>query len=240
MPNSKKEKVKKIIAVLKFALLIILIIGIPLYLGIFQREAIAQFTSVEEFEHALESYKGWGYSIIIFCQVLQIVISILPSQWIQISGAYVYGFLITAVLSIIGTIVGSILAYYIAKALGKDAITLFMSEEKINNFLEKLNSKKAMIFVAVIYFIPGLPKDLCNYAAGISNMNFKMFLVVSMVARTPAMMMSILVGNQFGEGNYGAVIIISVIMIILFGLGAIFRKKVFAFVDIAYDKLSGN
>ena len=131
---------------------------------------------------------------------------------------------------------GSVITYYIAKKLGRDAMYLFFKEEQIENLIKMLNSKKAMIIIFLIYLIPGVPKDLCNYAAGLSNMKFKPFLLVSILGRTPGMMGSIIIGRQLYTHSYTSAIIIGVAASICFVLGIIYRNKVNGFLDNMYDK----
>ena len=61
---------------------------------------------------------------------------------------------------------------------------LIFGEEKIKSMLETLNSKKAVVLVFLIFLIPGVPKDLCNYVAGLSEMKLKPFLIVSLIGRS--------------------------------------------------------
>lgn len=116
-------------------------------------------------------------------------------------------------------------------------LCIWFSVKKINEFIHKLNSKKAIVVVFLIFLIPGVPKDLCNYAAGISAMKLKPFLVVSLVGRSPGMMGSLLVGRQIEAGNYTGAIIIAVIAVILFIIGIIMRKRLTGWLDKVYDKL---
>lgn len=99
-----------------------------------------------------------------------------------------YGFWLGYLYSLIGAFLGSVLTYYIAKILGHDAMHLTFGEEKIKSMLETLNSKKAVVLVFLIFLIPGVPKDLCNYVAGLSEMKLKPFLIVSLIGRSPGMM----------------------------------------------------
>ena len=114
---------------------------------------------------------------------------------------------------------------------------ILFGERKVMEMLDKLNSKRGMLAVFVIFLIPGIPKDLCTYAAGISKMKLKPFLIISLIARSPGMMCSIAIGRQIMHGNYHSSIIIAVIVVILFIIGIIFREKVFKLFDTVYDKL---
>ncbi|MEG0157221.1 MAG: VTT domain-containing protein, partial [Anaerovoracaceae bacterium] len=181
------KKVKLFTTILKFALLIGILIGLPLYIYFFKHDWITNMSSLENVRHFFEQYKQESIPIYIVAQVIQIVICIIPGQWLQLASGFMHGFWLGYLLSIIGAIIGTVLTYYLAKLLGRDAMHLIFGEKKVNDFMEKLNSKKALIIVFLIFLIPGVPKDLCNYAAGLSDMKLKTFLLVSLVGRSPGM-----------------------------------------------------
>ena len=175
--------------------------------------------------------------IYIGSQILQIVICIIPGQWLQFAAGYMYGFWLGYLYSLIGAFLGSVLTYYIAKILGHDAMHLIFGEEKIKSMLETLNSKKAVVLVFLIFLIPGVPKDLCNYVAGLSEMKLKPFLIVSLIGRSPGMMGSLLIGRQIYTGGYVSAAVIAAVAVVLFVLGLIFRKKITVFLDKCYERL---
>ncbi len=241
MTLNQKDKLKKrfkiFSAVFKLLLLLTIIIGVPAYIFFFDHEVIDRFSSIEDIEAFFNEYKTQSVLIYLGLQILQIIICVIPGQGLQFVAGYMYGFWLGYLYSLIGACIGSIITYYIARILGHDAMVLFFGEERVNKNLETMNSKKAVILVFIIFLIPGVPKDLMNYIAGISEMKLKPFLVVSLIGRSPAMMGSLLVGRQVEVGNYTAAIIIAVIAVILFLLGIILRKKITVYMDKAYDKL---
>lgn len=236
----KSRQLKKTAAVIKLIILLILLIGIPLYLWLFQYDTVQKFSdlgTIKEFFHAYKAESVFAY---IGVQILQIIISFLPGQQIQFAAGFLFGFWLGYLYSIIGAAIGTVITYYLAKSLGHDAVHIFFGEEKINRFLHKLNSKKGYIIIMLIYLIPGVPKDLCCYAAGLSEIKLKLFLVLSLVGRTPGMMGSLLIGMQAGKGDYISVIIISAIFIALFILGVIYRKKLEHWLEKLHDKFTSK
>ncbi len=232
-----RRRVKIINTIVKFALLLIILIGIPLYIWFFHHEIIEQFDSMEDVNAMLQEYKGYSILVYLLAQIIQIIVCVIPGQMLQFAAGYTFGFWFGLVLSWIGAAIGAVISYYLAKLLGQGLLYLIFDEEQMDSFIEKLNSKKAIIAVFVIYLIPGLPKDACSYAAGISNMKLKPFLIVSLIGRTPAMAGSLLIGNQVGVGAYTPAIIIGAAAVILFILGAIFHKKITDLLNRAYDRL---
>ena len=195
------------------------------------------FSNMENVNALFENYKAKSVFIYIGAQILQIVICIIPGQWLQFAAGYMYGFWLGDLYSLIGAFLGSVLTYYIAKILGHDAMHLIFGEEKIKSMLETLNSKKAVVLVFLIFLIPGVPKDLCNYVAGLSEMKLKPFLIVSLIGRSPGMMGSLLIGRQIYTGGYVSAAVIAAVAVVLFVLGLIFRKKIMVFLDKCYERL---
>lgn len=235
--DTVRRRAKIITTVLKFAVLLLIVAGIPLYVYFCRPEIIEYMSSLDNINALFEEYKGYSILIYIVAQVIQIVICVIPGQMLQFAAGYAFGFWLGLLFSLIGAAIGAIVAYYLAKLLGQGILYLIFDEDQMENFIEKLNSKKAIIAVLVIYLIPGLPKDACAYAAGISNMRLKAFLVVSLIGRTSAMAGSLLIGNQISTGAYTIAIIIGAAAVLLFLSGIIFRGKIINILNKAYDKL---
>ncbi|MBR0127358.1 MAG: TVP38/TMEM64 family protein [Firmicutes bacterium] len=236
--RQKRQKTyKKITSILKLALLIAIIVAIPLYIYFFHHDLIEDFSSIRDVENWLLQYKAKSALIYIGAQIMQIIICIVPGQALQVAAGYLYGFWLAFALSMIGAFLGSVAVFYIAQFLGQDAVHFLFGERKITEMLDKLNSKKGMVLVFIIFLIPGIPKDLCTYAAGISNMHIRPFLILSLIGRAPGMMCSIAIGKQLMQGNYHYAIIIAAIVVVIFIIGFIFKNKIFDLVDKAYDKL---
>ena len=51
-------------------------------------------------------------------------------------------------------------------------------------------------------FIPGTPKDLLSYFAGLTDIKLGRWLVISTIARLPSVITSTIGGNAVGEQNY--------------------------------------
>lgn len=239
--KQKKDKLRKkfktFSAIFKLMLLLIILVGLPLYIYFFQHDIIEQFSSLDQVEAFFNEYKTKSIFIYIAFQVIQIIICVIPGQALQFTAGYMYGFWMGYLWSFVGALIGTVATYYIAKVLGHDAMHLIFGEERIKSMLKTFNSKRAMILIFLFYLIPGLPKDLCSYVAGLSEMKLKPFLIISLVGRTPAMMGSLLIGKLVNTGGYTGAIIIAVIAVILFVVGVVLRKRIMGWIDTAYDKL---
>mgnify|MGYP003362112664 FL=1 len=228
-----------IASVLKLAALAVILVAVPCYIYFFHHDLLESMSDLRNVELWLLQYKKQSALVYIGAQIIQIIVCVIPGQALQIAAGYLYGFWIGYGLSILGAFLGSVLVFYLARLLGYDAMHILFGERKITEMLAKINSKKGMMIVFIIFLIPGIPKDLCTYAAGLSEMHIKPFLILSLIGRTPGMMCSLAIGRQVMNGHYTSAIVIAVIVVICFILGLIFRDRVFKFFDKAYDKLIG-
>lgn len=228
---------EKFKAILKLTILIVILIGIPVYIWIFHSDIISDFSNIEKLESYFKAHKGISIFIYILAQALQIIICFIPGQWLQIAASYLYGFWLGVLFSVIGAVIGSFFAYHIARILGRDAVHMIFGEEKIAKMVERMNTKQADIIVFFIFLIPGIPKDLCAYAAGISEFKLRPFLIISTLGRLPAVMGSLFIGQSLANGEYTSAIIVAIIAIVLFVLGIVFHKRLSLFIDKFYKKI---
>ncbi len=222
---------RKIIAMLKLILLVLIVAGIPAFLylkygsGIFSRD-----TAYQVIDYLRQNSKT-AFLLIIGLQIIQVVVCILPGQPIQFAASYMFGIGIGYLLSVIGAVIGTTISFFLAKALGSEAMHIIFGEEKVRDYQRRLNSGRGLLMAFLIYLIPGVPKDLVSYAAGISEMRFRPFVIAATVGRSPAMLGSLLVGHFFGKKNYPAMIIITVIVVLLIIVCFIRRNKLIEFLD---------
>ena len=210
MKNSKRS-----IAVIKILLLAVIVIGIPVYLYFSYGSELFSSDVLYRLEDYLNLHRSESALILIGLQIVQVIICILPGQPIQFASSYMFGILGGFLLSITGALIGVTISFYIAKFLGKDFLEIVFDADKIENYRRKLNSGKGLLIVLLIYLLPGVPKDLVSYAAGISDMRFRPFLLVSTIGRSPGMLGSLLLGHFFSERNYTAIAVLAVITVII-------------------------
>ncbi|MDR1246706.1 MAG: VTT domain-containing protein [Clostridiales Family XIII bacterium] len=230
---------KTILAIAKFLLLIFIVVGIPLLIYFRHPEILEEFKSIESVNALIENRGGMLLPLFAALQAFQVVVSVIPAQAVQIASGYAYNFWIAYAVCVIGLCVGTVLTYFIAKLLGRDAMRLIFGKERIGRFVDKLNSKKAYILIFIIFLIPGIPKDLFAYAAGISQMNALAFFLISVVARTPAVMASVMFGGMLRSGSYVGMIILGVVIIALCILGLKFHNKLADAANRFYERTVG-
>ena len=234
---SSKKKVA--IAILKLIFLILIVVLIPLYLYFYQQDFLMRFRDFNDIVSSLERYKLQSIPIYIILQIAQIVISVLPGQFFQLAAGYLYTFWPALLFSCIGAFLGTTITFWLAKGLGSDFVHIFFEKDKTEDYVKRLNSKKAYTIVFLLYAIPGIPKDVVSYAAGLSEMKYKPFIILSTIGRLPGMMGSIIIGSMWHKEEYVGMIILAIIAVVAFCACIIYRKKLHELLDKVYDKLNG-
>ncbi|MCL6591524.1 MAG: VTT domain-containing protein [Firmicutes bacterium] len=214
---------KKILITLNI-FLILLFLALVTYLAIIYAPGITKLISKrEQFRELLASYHSVSILVYIFFQVLQVVIAVIPGEVVQLAGGYVYGTFFGTVYSLAGILLGAVTAFYIARLLGYSLIKKVMPGERLDKLRTMINSPKSEITIFLLFLIPGIPKDMLVYIAGLTPVKPGVFFIIFIIARFPGILGAAFIGAKVQEQNYLPVVIVSVIACILFVIG--FLKK---------------
>ena len=156
----------------------------------------------EKFKTFIDSY-GWeGRFVALGIQMLQVVISLIPGEVVEIGLGYAFGAVEGTFLCMLGVALASSIIFLLVKRLGIRMVELFISREKIDQ-LRFINSEtKLKRTVFILFFIPGTPKDLFTYFVGLTRIKLHEFLCITMIARIPSIISSTIGGNMLQEQSY--------------------------------------
>lgn len=149
--------------------------------------------------------------IFLLLQFLQIVIFLIPGEFIEIAAGISFGWFWGFVLCELGIFIASSFIYLISKKLGKPIIKQFVGKHQFEK-LEKFNdSSKRDKIIFLIFFIPALPKDLLTYVACFFDISYRKLMVIICVARIPSIITSTIAGNYLINKQYLVAIIIFIV-----------------------------
>ena len=120
----------------------------------------------------------------------------------------------------IGLLLGSWLAFSLARIFEKVAVEKFVSEETRNKF-DYLIEHQGVILSFILFLIPGFPKDALCYILGLTPMHLGIFLIISTIGRIPGTLMATLQGAKAFDHQYKFFLIllgISTLVILVFGI----------------------
>jgi uncharacterized membrane protein YdjX (TVP38/TMEM64 family) len=176
------------------------------------------FHDRHQLKKVIKSFGPYSPLAFIFFQVIQVVVAPIPGEVIEFLGGYVFGVWGGMVYSMIGLILGSGLAFSIARIFGKQVIERFVSPELRKKF-DYLIGHEGVVLSFLLFLIPGFPKDTLCYILGLTAMHWGIFLIISTIGRIPGTLMAILQGAKVFEHQYTLFLIllsISALMILAF------------------------
>jgi uncharacterized membrane protein YdjX (TVP38/TMEM64 family) len=200
----------------------IIIGGLPvLYvLGIFEF-----FMDKNRLLSIIEHDRGYAIFIFIGLQIVQVLVAILPGEVTGFVGGIVFGPFWGVVLSTVGLSLGSLIAFNLARGIGRPLVDILVSKETIRRY-DYVMKRKGVFLAFLMFLIPGFPKDILCYILGLGHMRQIDFLVVSTSGRLLGTTLLTVGGSFLREGRYHALFLIVGIGIGFILIALIYREKV--------------
>ena len=169
------------------------------------------FATAKNFQLMIESYGKWGWIVAFGIQVLQVVVSPIPGEVVEVGMGLCFGWFWGTVICMVGGALAAWLIMLFVRKFGVKFVELFVSTEKINELRFINNEKKLKRTAFLLYLIPGTPKDPLIFFFGLTKINIWDFVWIQMVARIPSIVTSAVAGEMATNQNWlGAVIIFAV------------------------------
>ncbi|MEI6563720.1 MAG: VTT domain-containing protein [bacterium] len=185
-------------------------------------------SNADKFGEYLASFGIWGAAVFVLIQAVQVVVAPIPGELTQFAGGFIYGTLPGTVFSILGILAGSVIVFGLGRLFGLPLIKVLIPEKAFTKFGFLLNHPKTELAILILFLIPGSPKDILTYLAGLTPVKPLRFFVASMVARFPGILLSSYIGAHVEEKAYGPVIAASVIALGLFVAGVLMQDRLVA------------
>ena len=221
MKRNNKVKILKIF-------LLITIISLMTGMIIYIFPVIKDISTIEgqvAFRDKVQNTGIYGMLSLLGLQVAQIFLVILPGEPIEILAGMCYGAIGGAIFIMVSVFIISTIIFLLVKKFGRKFVYNFCEKKEVGKILKnKLfkNPKKVEWVMFIMFFIPGLPKDILVYIAGLLPVKPSRFLIISTLARFPSVISSTLAGANLIMGNwkiglilYAAIFVTVVIMIYL-------------------------
>lgn len=216
------QKRRRLINLSSVAALIFILILITVLFG---DTLIDMVKDPDDFRERTDNMGILGRLLFVLLTALQVVLAVLPGQIFTLAGGYCFGVLWGTILTMVGTLIGSAIAFLLSRFLGLRAVTSFYPEEKLQNLSFLRESKKQDLFTLIVFLIPGIPKDMVTYFMGLTQMKLPKFLILSMLGRFPAILITVLGGAAIQTQNIALIIVSIALIAILLLIGSCFYGK---------------
>lgn len=155
----------------------------------------------QEFKKVISSFGAYAPLAYILLQVLQVVIAPIPGGAIEFLGGVLFGVKAGFIYSMIGLLIGSWIAFSLARIFEKIAVEKFVSEQTRKKF-DYLVEHEGVILSFILFLLPGFPKDALCYILGLTPMHLGIFLIISTIGRIPGTLIATLQGAKAFDHQY--------------------------------------
>mgnify|MGYP006278197001 CR=1 FL=1 len=210
------------------ALILFLVASFALFFLIQQTFHFSYDAKSEEFEEFLVSWGPLAPLLYILITALAVVISPIPALPIYFVAAFLWNPFLATVFTVIGNVIGAVIAFLIARMIGKDFISkIFRRDVTICRNCTDAQVAGALL---VARFFPIFHFDIISYAAGLTHISLRLFTIVTTIGIIPKIFLVIYMGNSFFVGKYIMSLIALILVILLFLLPYLLDKyNVFGF-----------
>lgn len=196
--------------------------GVGFYIGI----PMIQFVKTPAlFQRWVDSYGIWGRVLFVGMVFLQVIVALIPGEPLEIAAGYAFGAAEGFILAMTGILLGSWVVFSIVRWFGPRMVEVFFPAREVQRLHFLRNPKKTFILAFILMMVPGTPKDLLSYCAGLTPLTIKQWLGIVAAARIPSVLTSVVTGAAAGEKNYvlAVAVLIFTAAVSLWGL-AYYRK----------------
>lgn len=219
--DPKQLKKKRIIAVVSIAIvfLVFLVIAVLLW-----KPLANALRNKEQFRETINNTGFWKYPLMIGVIALQVIIALIPGEPFEIIAGYIFGGFWGTILCLTGLALGSLVIIAAVKKYGMRLVTLFVRKEQMENLRVFKDSRKRDITIFLLFLIPGTPKDVLTYLAGLAPINIWKYLLLTTLARIPSVLTSTMGGKMLAASKFKWAIIIFGATMVLTGISYLIYK----------------
>lgn len=177
-----------------------------------------------EIRHFVEGWGMLGPVVFILAQVVQVLIAVIPAGPLTLAGVVAFGFWGGFAFSLVGAMLGSMMAFGIGRRWGEPVVVRLVGEKNLECCAEKLRGGEGrVIFVAMLLPIPAGGDVVCALA-GLSTISLKRFFLLVLAGRLPSTAANALLVSGLISG-LTRLLTVGIIVLVLLGFTWIQHRR---------------
>ncbi|TVQ29084.1 MAG: TVP38/TMEM64 family protein [Spirochaetaceae bacterium] len=151
------------------------------------------FSSREELRAFVGRFDPYGPIAFFLLQMLQVIVAPIPGNITALAGGALFGLWPGFFLSSAALVVGSCIAFAMARYYGRPLVERFVPAPVVDKYLDSV-ADKHFVTLFMMFLLPFFPDDALCFISGLSKLRFRAFLLFVLIGRPPGMFVSNLVG----------------------------------------------
>ena len=215
----REKKLFRILTALALAAVLALtaLVSVPLVRHISRPEAFRQW---------VEDHGVWGGVAYVLMVAFQVVVALVPGEPFEIAAGYAFGTWAGLALYLLGAFLGSVTVFFLVRRFGRPLVELYFPPEKLKKLRFLRTDPRRELLFLFIFMLPGVPKDLLCWFAGLTDMRIAVWLLICSLGRIPAALPSALGGDALGEKQYVLAAVVFAAALAVSGIGLLIFRRV--------------
>lgn len=143
-----------------------------------------------------------GVLLMILVTAVQVVVAFIPGELVEVAAGVIFGAFWGTVISLGGILLGSVTAICLARRFGRGLVEALYPREKLDSLPVLSEPSKRNAMTALLFLIPGTPKDLLTYIIGLTDMSIPLYILLTAVCRLPSVVSSTMTGAALGDNRF--------------------------------------
>lgn len=195
---------------------------------------LTQDHDAEELQDLLGKFGIKGYVTVAVLSMLQVMFPFLPAEPVQVISGVSFGFPIGLLCCTVGVIFGNLFIYFIYKIYGDRVEAFFV--KNIHLDLDKTaSSRKLVIIIFVLYFLPAIPYGMICFIAASLKMKLPRYMTVTVLGSIPSICIGVALGHIAISVSWIVSIIVCALLVVLLAILTIKRDIIFAKINAYLD-----
>ncbi|MDD2955596.1 MAG: VTT domain-containing protein [Oscillospiraceae bacterium] len=183
------------------------------------------------FQAFLDSLGVWGVFVMLGVQILQVVVAVFPGEPVEVLAGMIYGTWGGLLICLLGLLAGTAVIFFTVRRLGRSFVEKLFAKEKLQRLRFLQDTKKLELIIFLLFFIPGTPKDMLTYAAGLTPIRTRDFFLIATLARIPSVVSSTFAGGALARGEYWKMLLVFLFTGALGVLGIIYNNRLLDYLE---------
>ncbi len=203
-----------------FTILLLGVIALLLWrTGFFQ--AIASEDTLAAY---IQAFTPWSHLMYFAVQLFSVILAPIPSNLTAAVGGLLFGTLPAFLLTWGAVVLGSLVVFALARSLGQRFVEGLVSRKVSEKYLDLVRRKRD-VFLLLAFLFPFFPDDILCILAGLTDISWKRFLVLCLVARPWGLLVACAFGGSALDIPIWAMALIGLVGIAVFLLGMKYGDK---------------
>jgi uncharacterized membrane protein YdjX (TVP38/TMEM64 family) len=191
-----------------------------IYLIVYNR---GYLINIKNLRNYIIKFGSLGFVVLLIIYSLKPVIIFFPTVALTILAGNIYGFLVGFLLTLLGLFLSASFAFYVSRNLGYGFINRITKGKLLHMNRSAKDYGLKLVFIMRLSTV--FPYDILSYAVGLTNINYKDFILGSILGAAPEMLVYSYLG-QNALGDLSKKIYIPIVTLVAMSLlGRVMYKK---------------